>query len=652
MNHVYKVIWNKSKGMYTVVSELATNGGRCKSRILGSAKILSSAIGALVVAMSLGITAPAYAATSGHWIGYLISGVGVTGDDRNNLAIASWAGKDATATGTTALAIGTGAQAKGIRSISIGAGNVVSGNNSGAIGDSTTIIGSGSYSVGNNNNISVDNTSVDNTFVLGSGVTANVADSVYLGKGSTASATATPQTGGATGSVLSAEVNGVTYGDFAGAKSNGTVTVGAVGTERRVQNVAAGLVTATSTDAINGSQLYAVAEKLNTTITASNTAVTSKDDTVTVKGTTDTTTGKTTYDLSVSGLVYKANGANNQTVSLSKGLDFTNGTNTTAEVGAGGVVKYNLNKDITVDSVTTNTVTTTTVDANTVNATTVNGDTITAGDTVTINSNGIDMGGTKITNLKDGDINANSTDAVTGKQLFNTNRSIEKLGNRVDKVGAGAAALAALHPLDFDPDAKWDFAAGYGNYSGENAVALGAYYRPNEDLMFSIGSTMGNGENMLNAGVSVKVGGMKGVSKSRVAIGKEVLELKQVVAKQDAQIQKLTAMLNGFAGTNANVDTTKLFPDVPSNHWAYEAVAAMSRSGLVEGYPNGTFSGDRMMTRYEFAQIVYRAMQQGAAVEERLVNEFSPEMALFRVDTIKQDKAGNPEIQRVRVNHK
>ncbi len=637
MNHVYKVIWNKSKGMYTVVSELATNGGRCKSRILGSAKILSSAIGALVVAMSLGITAPAYAATSGHWSGYLISGVGVTGDDRNNLAIASWAGKDATATGTTALAIGTGAQAKGIRSISIGAGNVVSGNNSGAIGDSTTIIGSGSYSVGNNNNISVDNTSVDNTFVLGSGVTANVADSVYLGKGSTASAKATAQTGGATG-----EVNDVTYGNFAGAKSNGTVTVGAVGTERRVQNVAAGLVTATSTDAINGSQLYAVAEKLNTTITASNTAVTSKDGTVTVNGTPDTTTGKTTYDLSVSGLAYKANGANNQTVSLSTGLDFTNGTNTTAEVGAGGVVKYNLNKDITVGSVTTNTV----------NATTVNGDTITAGDTVTINSNGIDMGGTKITNLKDGDINANSTDAVTGKQLFNTNRSIEKLGNRVDKVGAGAAALAALHPLDFDPDAKWDFAAGYGNYSGENAVALGAYYRPNEDLMFSIGSTMGNGENMLNAGVSVKVGGVKGVSKSRVAIGKEVLELKQVVAKQDAQIQKLTAMLNGFAGTNANVDTTKLFPDVPSNHWAYEAVATMSRSGLVEGYPNGTFGGDRMMTRYEFAQIVYRAMQQGAAVEERLVNEFSPEMALFRVDTIKQDKAGNPEIQRVRVNHK
>lgn len=648
MNHVYKVIWNKSKGMYTVVSELATNGGRCKSRILGSAKILSSAIGALVVAMSLGITAPAYAATSGN----LIFGVGVKGDRENNLAIASWAGEDATATGTTALAIGTGAQAKGIRSISIGAGNDVSGNNSGAIGDSTTITGSGSYSVGNKNNISVNN-----TFVLGSRVTANVADSVYLGKGSTASATATVQTGGAIGSVSSAEVNGVTYGDFAGAKSNGTVTVGAVGTERRVQNVAAGLVTATSTDAINGSQLYAVAEKLNTTITASNTAVTSEDGTVTVNGTTDTTTGKTTYDLSVSGLAYKANDANNQTVSLSKGLDFTNGTNTTAEVGAGGVVKYNLNKDITVDSVKTNTVTTTTVDAttvnaNTVNATTVNGDTITAGDTVTINSNGIDMGGTKITNLKDGDINANSTDAVTGKQLFNTNRSIEKLGNRVDKVGAGAAALAALHPLDFDPDAKWDFAAGYGNYSGENAVALGAYYRPNEDLMFSIGSTMGNGENMLNAGVSVKVGGMKGVSKSRVAIGKEVLELKQVVAKQDAQIQKLTAMLNGFAGTNANVDTTKLFPDVPSNHWAYEAVAAMSRSGLVEGYPNGTFGGDRMMTRYEFAQIVYRAMQQGAAVEERLVNEFSPEMALFRVDTIKQDKAGNPEIQRVRVNHK
>lgn len=235
--------------------------------------------------------------------------------------------------------------------------------------------------------------------------------------------------------------------------------------------------------------------------------------------------------------------------------------------------------------------------------------------------------------------------ADSGNQNNIINNRINKLDGRMDKVGAGAAALAALHPLDFDPDAKWDFAAGYGNYAGSNATAIGAYYRPNEDVMLSVAGTMGTGENMVNAGLSLKFGGVKGVSKSRVALGKEVLALKQEVAE-------LKAMLGaqpGLATQGAN--RTTVFPDVPSNHWAYQAVQGLADKGLVEGYPDGTFGGDKMMTRYEFASIIYRAVQKGALVDERLVKEFGPELALFRVDTIKKDKAGNPEIQRVRVNH-
>ena len=236
--------------------------------------------------------------------------------------------------------------------------------------------------------------------------------------------------------------------------------------------------------------------------------------------------------------------------------------------------------------------------------------------------------------------------------ITNINGNIARLDKRVNRGVAGSAALAALHPLDFDPDAKWDFAAGYGHYHNGNAAALGAFYRPNEDVQLSVGSTLGNGETVVNAGLSVKVGAHSNVSRSRVAIGKEVLELKKTVALQNAQIQKLTTLLNGVAGTNMKADRTTLFPDVPSNHWAYEAVSDLSRRGLVEGYPDGTFGGDRLLTRYEFAEIVYRAIQNGVQVNEQLVTEFSPEMALFRVDTVAKNHQGQPTIERVRVNKK
>ena len=248
-------------------------------------------------------------------------------------------------------------------------------------------------------------------------------------------------------------------------------------------------------------------------------------------------------------------------------------------------------------------------------------------------------------------VNAYNTVNVQGA-VTNLKKDVSRLDKRVNKAVAGSAALAALHPLDFDPDAKWDFAAGYGHYHNGNAAALGAFYRPNEDVQLSVGSTVGNGETVVNAGLSVKVGAHSNVSRSRVAIGKEVLELKKTVALQNAQIQKLTALLNDVAGTHMKADRTTLFPDVASNHWAYEAVSDLSRRGLVEGYPDGTFGGDRLLTRYEFAEIVYRALQNGVQVDEQLVTEFSPEMALFRVDTVTKNSQGQPIIERVRLNKK
>lgn len=248
-------------------------------------------------------------------------------------------------------------------------------------------------------------------------------------------------------------------------------------------------------------------------------------------------------------------------------------------------------------------------------------------------------------------VNANNTVNVQG-DVTNLKKDVSRLDKRVNKAVAGLAALAALHPLVFDPDAKWDFAAGYGHYHNGNAAALGAFYRPNEDVQLSVGSTVGNGETVVNAGLSVKVGAHSNVSRSRVAIGKEVLELKKTVALQNAQIQKLTTLLNDVAGTHMKADRTTLFPDVASNHWAYEAVSDLSRRGLVEGYPDGTFGGDRLLTRYEFAEIVYRALQNGVQVDEQLVTEFSPEMALFRVDTVAKNHQGQPTIERVRVNKK
>ena len=252
----------------------------------------------------------------------------------------------------------------------------------------------------------------------------------------------------------------------------------------------------------------------------------------------------------------------------------------------------------------------------------------------------------QITNVAAG---SKATDAVNVAQLFATNQqvaqnaqSINKLGNRINKVGAGAAALAALHPLDFDPDDKWDFAAGYGNYNGENAAAIGAYYRPNEDTMFSVGGSFGNGENMVNAGVSLKLGQGNHVSTSKVAMAKEIKDLRK-------ELEGLkSALLDVNAGKKLDTSKLQLFPDVPKNHWAYEYVSTLKGNGVLTGYPDGEFKGDRPMTRYEFATMLYKAMLEGATLSDRILKEFAPELERFTVDTVHQDKDGKPTVERVR----
>ena len=288
--------------------------------------------------------------------------------------------------------------------------------------------------------------------------------------------------------------------------------------------------------------------------------------------------------------------------------------------------------------------------------------TLTVGD-VKIDNSGINAGNKKITNVAAGDISANSTDAVNGGQLWKTNQTINniggavnELGTRVNRAGAGAAALAALHPLDFDPDDKWDVAAGYGNYKDAHAVSVGAFYRPNEDTMFSVGGSFGGGENMVNAGVSVKLGQGNHVSTSRVALAKEVEDLKAIVKAQSAEIKAMRGAMQ--SGTSVMKDVN--FPDVPKDHWAYSYVKSLADRGLLEGYPDGEFKGDRTMTRYEFAAIIYRALQNGAPIDSdmaKAIGEFDPEINRIkdldrtRVDRISGKDNDRHKVERVRVNN-
>ncbi|WP_276634470.1 ESPR-type extended signal peptide-containing protein [Phascolarctobacterium succinatutens] len=364
----------------------------------------------------------------------------------------------------------------------------------------------------------------------------------------------------------------------------------------------------------------------------------------------------------------KVEGGNNITV-----------TNTAKE-GEAANYKVELNNDIDVNTVKANSVTTgqtvmdkdglkvgdkvsVTATAVKVGDTTITDKGLEIKDGPSVTKDGINAGNKKVTGVADGDVKENSKDAINGGQLHqakadinnridgvenqvisNSNR-IGQLSSRVNKVGAGAAALAALHPMDFDPDDKLTFSAGYGNYGGENAAAIGAYYRPDEKVMFSVGGTVGNGENMVNAGISFALDRTNHVSNSRTALAREVIDLRGQLAEMGAKMAKMEKAFGML-----DESKTKLFPDIPANHWAYEYIAKLAGNGILEGYPDGNFGGDRLMTRYEFAAMLYHAIENGAALEERIIKEFEPELGRIRVDRISGEDGDRNKIERVRVN--
>ena len=331
----------------------------------------------------------------------------------------------------------------------------------------------------------------------------------------------------------------------------------------------------------------------------------------------------------VTPLTYKANGGVTNTTTLATGLDFTNGSNTTASVASNGVVKFDLNKDLKgLDSAKFN-------------------------GGVVINNDGINAGNKTITNVAAGQ---NGTDAVNVNQLTSAidqvNSNANKLGNVVRanqqearKGIAGTAALAGLHPLDFDPDHKLDIMAGYGHFHNANAGAVGIAYRPNEDLMFTAGTTFGS-DNVINAGVTYKVGARSEVSRSKVAMAKDLAEAKKEIAQLQSDNAKFKAILNAVLGLDLPQEANTVFPDIEENHWAYVAVDDMAKRGLLVGYPDGTFKGDRAVTRYEFAEVIHRAIEKakelGQTVDSRLVEEFKPELMRYAVE--------GKKLERVHVN--
>ena len=546
---------------------------------------------------------------------------------------------------------------------------VVSGNNINV--EETDVDGQKFYKVNMNKDIMLGDLTGKNVSISGTNGTIEATgaiatkDRVYADKGAKLAdidVTGNKISNGASSIVL----------DGSNVKVNDKVTIDQDG---KISGVAAGEVSKTSTDAINGSQLNQTNENVaaldkrvtqNEEDIAQNKADIAQNKADIAQNKADIAQNKTdikNLDNRVTNVEELAK--KHTTVTAGDNIAVTESTNK----DGGKEYKVALDKDINLDSVTTGQIVmnndglkvgkdvSVTATAVTAGKTSISDEGVKVGDKTYISDKGLNANDQKVTNVAAGELSATSKDAVNGSQLYETNQaiannatnisslshSISNLDNRVNKVGAGAAALAALHPLDFDPDAKWDFAAGYGNYRGANAAAVGAYYRPNEDTMFSVGGTFGNGENMVNAGVSFKLGsGSSHVSTSRVAMAKEIKEL-----RGELEAMK-SAMLDANAGKKIDTSKLQLFPDVPQNHWAYEYVAQLAGNGMIEGYPDGNFAGDRPMTRYEFAAILYRAMTKGAVLSDKILSEFSHELEYFTVDTIAKDKAGNPTIQRVR----
>ena len=470
----------------------------------------------------------------------------------------------------------------------------------------------------------------------------------------------------------------------------GKVTIAEDG---KISGVAAGEVSSTSTDAINGSQLHQTNENVaaldkrvtqneadiaankaniaqnavdiaaNKANIAQNKADIAQNKADIAQNKADIAQNKADIAQNKTDIKNLDNRVTNVEELAKKHTTVTAGDNITVtedtNKDGGKEYKVALDKDIKLDSVTTGQTVmnndglkvgkdvSVTATAVTAGKTSISDEGVKVGDKTYISDKGLNANGQQITNVADGKENGDAVNygqlkGVENQVISNSNR-INQLGSRVNKVGAGAAALAALHPMDFDPDDKLTFSAGYGNYGGENAAAIGAYYRPDEKVMFSVGGTVGNGENMVNAGVSFSLDRTNHVSNSRTAMAREILDLRAEVTELKAMVAK------GGLGSIAE-DKMKIFPDVAENHWAYEYVGKLAAAGIIEGYPDGNFSGDRMMSRYEFAAMLYRAMQKGAQLDSKIINEFAPEMGRIRVDRISGEDGDRDKIERVRVN--
>lgn len=545
--------------------------------------------------------------------------------DTEGSAYAIGFGTDVTVKGQHAMALGSQSEADGKYAQAIGYDVHALSENAVAVGVSSWANADDSLAVGVGA-IADANYSV----ALGAGAMVNNENSVALGSDS--------MTGDAV-AVSSATIAGTMY-NFAGANPFATVSVGKAGQERQIQNVAAGRITATSTDAINGSQLFGViteVNKLNDRVTTieGNTGgsitnyvekVEQNGDNLTFTqvsgsnddGTPNTDTSFTYTDKHITDLQQSMSGYTD----ANKGQITT--TITTNEKDADGNDKTYESK-VDISGYVSDAIREEVKDA----TITVDGNETTIENAITNNKNEIANNKNEIANIY------NSVND-------NANR-INSLSNRLDKVGAGAAALASLHPMDFDPDDKLSFAAGFGNYAGENAGAVGVFYRPNEKVMMNVGATLGNGEDMVSAGISFALGKGGKVNASKVAMAHEIEDLRLHVAE-------LTAMVNNIvSGSYYDFEgSAMMFPDVEENHWAYDYVEKLANAGIIEGYPSGNYIGERSMTRYEFAAMLYRALEKGIQIDAELIKEFEPELGRIRIDHIRGK--GTNKVERVRVN--
>ena len=490
--------------------------------------------------------------------------------------------------------VGTSSEAENL-GVSFGHGNKVIGSNSGggqrglALGNYLTVKGEEAVAVGTNASATADwaiamgkNSKAEKETAMAFGYDshAKVSGGVALGSWSVAD-TAAGVSGYDPSTKAASTDTSAAWKSTVGAVSVGDASKGIT---RQITGVAAG---AADTDAVNVAQLKkveatAAAAKTNVTAgdnvtvthdTTTNTYKVSAKDTYTTGGTYDAATKKIkftqndpskNYEVDVSGLV-GSGGTGSLTFAGDTGSAITKNSGETLQITGGatevaaanniGVVsengKLNLKLAKNIDLGSDGSIKTGDTKMDNKGLAIQGGPSVTKG--------GIDAGSKKITHVAAGEISATSTDAVNGSQLqavkndvqnntqniYNMGKKVGELGTRINKVGAGAAALAALHPLDFDPHDKWDIAAGFGNYRNASAAAVGLFYRPNERTMMSLGWTMGDDRNMINAGISVKLGrGDVYTRYSKVEMANQIKDLKEKNDKMQAENKEMRSELD------------------------------------------------------------------------------------------------------------